>query len=120
MLGQAVVTAAEIAGPQFMKHAQARSDVLAYIDARGPDALAAVNRKEQTLLQRHDAHRVLRKPEGRTGGGPQIYSASIELKRIHFLDQAIRHAARCEGDEVMRLAQAMQVVDARWVDRYAS
>jgi hypothetical protein len=120
VLGQAVASAAEVAGPQFMKHAHARSDLDAYIDARGADALAPVNRKGQTLLQRHDAHRVLRKPEGRAGAGPRIYSASIELKRLQFLDLAIRHAARCEGGEVLRLAQAMQAVDIRWVDRYAS
>lgn len=125
VLGQEVLSPAQIAGPQFMKHAQSRSDVLSYIAARGSDAMQPVNHKQQTLLERHDAHRVVRQPTRTTGdsgqsrdSGPQINSASIELKRISFLDKAIHHAAACKADEVQALSSAMQAVDARWNDRY--
>jgi len=125
VLGQEVVTPAQIAGPQFMKHAQSRSDVLSYIAARGSDARHPVNRKQQTLLERHDAHRVVRQPARATGSseqakdsGPQINSASIELKRISFLDKAIRHAAACNAQQVQALSAAMLAVDTRWNDRY--
>jgi hypothetical protein len=52
-------------------------------------------------------------------GALLIYSASIELKRISFLDKAIRHAAACDANEVLALAAAMHTVDARWEDRFA-
>jgi len=125
LLGQEVVPSAQIAGPQYMKHAQSRADVLSYIAARGSDATQPVNRKQQTLLERHDAHRVVRRPARTTGdseqskgAGPQINSASIELKRISFLDKAIRHAAACNAHEVQALSSAMEAVDTRWNDRY--
>ena len=125
VLGQEVVSPAQIAGPQYMKHAQSRSDVLSYIAARGSDATRPVNRKQQTLLERHDAHRVVRQPARTSAGsqqskaaGPQINSASIELKRISFLDKAIRHAAACNAREVQTLSSAMHAVDTRWTDRY--
>jgi hypothetical protein len=60
-------------------------------------------------------------PPGRTARkerSVQIYSASIELKRISFLDKAIRHAAACGPEEIQALAGAMRAVDSRWKDRY--
>lgn len=44
MLGQELLQSAQIIGPQFMKHAQSRSDVASYITARGPDAMEPVNK----------------------------------------------------------------------------
>jgi hypothetical protein len=126
VLGQELLRPAQAVGPQFMKHTQSRNDVQAYMRARGPDAFEPVNTKRQDLLQRHDAHRVGRWPAPTPPGftatsdrTPQIYSASIELKRISFLDKAIRHAAACDPAQVMAMAGAMQTVDARWTDRFA-
>jgi hypothetical protein len=126
VLGQELLHPAQIIGPQFMKHAQSRNDVQAYIRARGPTALGAVNAKQQTLLQRHETHRVGRWPAppppgfaAKNDGSLQIYSASIELKRISFLDKAIRHAAACDPAQVMALASAMRTADARFQDRFA-
>lgn len=119
ILGQELLKPWEVVGPQFMKHAQSRNDVQSYIMARGADAHAPVNAKQQTLLERHDAHRVVRNPAPASPGMPrdgtaQIYSASIELKRISFLDMAIRHAAQCGADEIRALSSVMQAVDTRW------
>jgi hypothetical protein len=126
VLGQEVLHAAQLVGPQFMKHAQSKADVESYIAARGPDATQPVNKQQQTLLERHNAHRVARWPAPTppgfaavNDGSLQIYSASIELKRISFLDKAIRHAAACDPNEVQALAAAMQTVDTRWKDRFA-
>lgn len=126
VLGQEVLQAAQLVGPQFMKHAQSKTDVESYIAARGPEALQPVNKQQQTLLERHNAHRVARWPAPTqpgfaavNDGTLQIYSASIELKRISFLDKAMRHAAACGPDEVQQLAAAMQTVNARWKDRFA-
>jgi hypothetical protein len=126
VLGQELLRPEEVVGPQFMKHAQSKNDVQAYMRARGPDAFEPVNRKHQNLLQRHDAHRVGRWPAPMPPGftstsdrTPQIYSASIELKRISFLDKAIRHAAACDPAQVMAMAGAMRTVDAQWQDRFA-
>jgi hypothetical protein len=119
ILGQELMKPHQVIGPQFMKHAQSRNDVLSYIAARGADAQAPVNAKHQTLLERHDAHRVVRNPAPAAPGMPrdgtaQIYSASVELKRINFLDMAIRHAAQCGADEIQALSSVMQAVDTRW------
>jgi hypothetical protein len=126
VLGQEVLRAAQLVGPQFMKHAQSKADVQSYILARGADATLPVNKQQQTLTERHDAHRVARWPAPPppgfatvNDGTLQIYSASIELKRISFLDKAIRHAAACDPNEVQALAAAMQAVDTRWKDRFA-
>lgn len=126
VLGQEVLHAAQLVGPQFMKHAQSKADVEAYISARGPDATQPVNKQQQTLLERHNAHRVARWPAAPppgfaavNDGTLQIYSASIELKRISLLDKAIRHAAAGAPSEVQALAAAMQTVNARWKDRFA-
>ena len=125
ILGQELLHSPQLIGPAFMKHAQSRADVQAYVAARGPEAMQPVNGKGQTLLQRHEAHRVARFPASPAAssrqprGSVQIYSASIELKRISFLDKAIRHAAACGPDEVQALAGAMRTADARWKDRFA-
>jgi hypothetical protein len=126
VLGQEVLQPAQLVGPQFMKHAQSRADVRSYIAARGQDAQQPVNKQGQTLLERHDAHRVVRRPvppppgfAAVNDGTPQIYSASIELKRISFLDKAIRHAAACDPNEVKALAATLQTVNANWRDRFA-
>lgn len=125
ILGQELLNSTQLLGPDFMKHAQSRADVQAYMAARGQDALLPVNGDGQTLLERHEAHRVVRWPASTPAsstqprGTPQIYSASIELKRIAFLDKAIRHAAACGPDEVQALAGAMRTADARWKDRFA-
>ncbi|MGM9490609.1 YopJ family acetyltransferase [Ideonella sp. YS5] len=126
ILGQELLHPAQIIGPQFMKHAQSRGDVQSYIRARGPQAQQAVNKQPQTLLERHEAHRVARWPAPAPGARaaasdrmPRISSASIELKRISFLDKAIRHAATCDPAQVMAMAGAMRTVDANWRDRYA-
>ena len=126
VIGQEVLHAASLVGPQFMKHAQSKTDVQAYIAARGPDALEPVNRQRQSLLARHEAHRVARWPGPTPPGHAEtndrtlrISSASIELKRISFLDKAIRHAATCDPAQVMAMAGAMKTVDTQWRDRYA-
>jgi hypothetical protein len=124
VLGQEALDASQLVGPEFMKHAQSRNDVQSY-QARRPGAAALpVNSRQQTLLERHEAHRVARWPAPPPPGFPpndgtlQIYSASIELKRISFLDKAIRHAAACEPAQVMDLAASMRTVDTRWKDRF--
>lgn len=126
VLGQEVLQPAQLVGPQFMKHAQSKADVRSYLAARGPQALQPVNKQGQTLIERHDAHRVARWPAptpsgyaAANDGTLQIYSASIELKRIGFLDKAIRHAAACDANEVQALAATMQAVNSRWTDRFA-
>jgi hypothetical protein len=126
ILGQEVLHADQLIGPEFMKHAQSRADVQSYIAARGPDAHLPVNSHGQSLLERHEAHRVGRWPappppgfSAKHDGTLQIYSASIELKRISLLDKAIRHAAACGPDEIQALAGAMRTADSRWSDRFA-
>lgn len=118
VLGQAALEPAQVAGPTYMKHAQSRTALSDYIAKRGPDAQAPVNRDGQNLLQRHDAHRVRR---DHVVGGERVslpYSASIEIKRLHFLDLAIRHAAQCPPQQALSLARAMRAVDEHWVDKY--
>jgi len=79
----------------FFKHSQSRKtlDRLAAVgqESGRHDAHAdAVNKKGQTIYQRWDEHRVERP---RVSGSPQMvtYSASIEPKRLAFIDQAIAH-----------------------------
>lgn len=119
LLGHYALDAADWVGLPFMKHAQSRNEVLAYL-ARSPmNPSDPVNRKGQTLLQRHDAHRVARWPQADARhSGPLMQSASIELKRITFLDKALQHAARCPPQEVQDLCAFMDGVDRRWRDRY--
>jgi len=120
LLAHYVETAADAFGPAYMKHAQSRAAVLAYLARRPEEGGAPVNRKGQTLLERHDAHRVARWPQ-QSGGrqsGPMLQSASIELKRIAFLDKAIRHAAGCAPEDIRALHAHMGAVDSRWRDWY--
>lgn len=120
LLAHYVKTAADAFGPAYMKHAQSRAAVLAYLTLRPEQGSAPVNRKGQTLLERHDAHRVARWPQqsGSRQSGPMLQSASIELKRIAFLDKAIRHAARCDPGDLSVLHAHMDAVDSRWRDWY--
>ncbi len=120
LLALYVSTAADAFGPAYMKHAQSRGAVLAYLARRPEQGSVPVNHKGQTLLERHDAHRVARWPQ-QSGGrqsGPMLQSASIELKRIAFLDKAIRHAARCDPGDISALHAHMGAVDSRWRDWY--
>lgn len=119
LLGHYALDAAAWVGLPFMKHAQSRNEVLAYL-ARSPmNPSDPLNRKGQTLVQRHDAHRVARWPQADARhSGPLMQSASIELKRIAFLDKALQHAAICPPGEVHDLCAFMDGVDRRWQDRY--
>ncbi len=119
LLAHYATSAADLLGLPYMKHAQSRGAVQDYLARRPQDAGQPVNGKGQTLLQRHDAHRVARWPRsGARRSGPLLQSASIELKRIAFLDKAIRHAARCDAAQVRSLCTSMEAVDARWEDPY--
>lgn len=120
LLAHYVKTAADVLGPAYMKHAQSRTAVQGYLDGL-PDAARhqPVNRRGQTLLERHDAHRVARWPgHAARKPGPLLQSASIELKRIAFLDKAIRHAARCRPQDILPMCEAMDNVESRWRDWY--
>lgn len=119
LLAHYVKTAADVLGPAYMKHAQSRTAVQSYLDGLPYGARhQPVNRKGQTLLERHDAHRVARWPSAARKPGPLLQSASIELKRIAFLDKAIRHAARCSAQDIPPMREAMDNVDSRWRDWY--
>ncbi|UMT96101.1 peptidase C55 [Paracidovorax citrulli] len=120
LLAHYVKTVADVLGPAYMKHAQSRTAVQGYLDGLPHGARdQPVNRKGQTLLERHDAHRVARWPgPAARRPGPLLQSASIELKRIAFLDKAIRHAARCSAQDILPLCEAMGNVDSRWRDWY--
>ncbi len=119
LLGHYAVDAADWVDLPFMKHAQSRTELQDYLAKSPTDASAPVNHKGQTLLERHDAHRVARwPPSDARRTGPMQQSASIELKRIAFLDKALLHAARCAPQEVQSLCDVMDGVDRRWQDRY--
>ncbi|AVS71465.1 peptidase C55 [Paracidovorax avenae] len=120
LLAHYVKTAADMLGPAYMKHAQSRTAVQGYLDGLPYGARhQPVNRRGQTLLDRHDAHRVARWPgPAARKPGPLLQSASIELKRISFLDKAIRHAARCSAQDILPICEAMGNVDSRWRDWY--
>jgi hypothetical protein len=81
---RAVIQDPRVLPPAFLKHWQ-RGSTFAGLP---PDVTqAVVNKKGQTFAQRWDANRVTR--DGAT------YSASIEKKRLQFVEQAIEHF---EGD----------------------
>ncbi|MFD1840550.1 YopJ family acetyltransferase [Paracidovorax cattleyae] len=120
LLAHYVKTVADVLGPAYMKHAQSRTALQGYLDGLPHGARhQPVNRKGQTLLERHDAHRVARWPQpAGHKPGPLLQSASIELKRIAFLDKAIRHAAGCSAQAILPMSEAMDNVDSRWRDWY--
>lgn len=97
--------------PSLFKHATSKDELEHYIQVSGsrrgaaqakkrdgftgwqrprPDALAPVNKKGQSLLERHAAHLVTR-PDRTQPERQRTYSNSYELKRIDMLRQALLH-----------------------------
>lgn len=123
VVGQTVLKPSQVLGPAFMKHAQSRNAVEQYLAERSVaqrDAMSvSVNKHGQTLLQRHDAHRVFRMHKNDQGMRSAFeYSASIELKRIQFIDLAIKHLMTADPSQVTNLARTMLTIDRHWVDSY--
>lgn len=98
----------------FMKHAQSRTAIeqwQAEHPSTAPDV--PVNSEGQTLLSRHEAHRVERHPpNGATKDGkpvkPLNFSASIEQKRITYMNRALEYLRTAPESECQGLLDRLE------------
>ena len=98
----------------FMKHAQSRSAIRQWHSEHpsvAPDA--PVNKKGQTLMSRHEERRVERHPpDGATKDGkpmkPLNFSASIEQKRITYMDRALDYLRMAPESECQSLIDRLE------------
>ena len=98
----------------FMKHAQS-SAAIKHWQAEHPSIApdAPVNAKGQTLLSRHETRRVERHPPiGAVKDGkpmkPLNFSASIEQKRITYMDRALDHLRTAPESECQALLDRLE------------
>jgi hypothetical protein len=98
----------------FMKHAQSRTAIQqwqAEHPSTAPDV--PVNSEGQTLLSRHEAHRVERHaPADATKNGkpvkPLNFSASIEQKRITYMNRALDYLRTAPESECQGLLDRLE------------
>ena len=98
----------------FMKHAQSRTAIKQWQSEHpsvAPDA--PVNKKGQSLMSRHEEHRVERHPpNGAIKDGkpmkPLNFSASIEQKRITYMDRALDHLRTAPESECQGLIDRLE------------
>ena len=98
----------------FMKHAQSSTAIQEW-QAEHPSIApdVPVNAKGQTLLSRHEAHRVERHPpHGAVKDGkpvkPLNFSASIEEKRITYMDRALDYLRTAPESECQGLLDRLE------------
>lgn len=93
--GGRTVNALRHLDPSFFKHATSPNVVNAYLRAQ-PDEVASrpVNREEQTLQKRQEAHMINRK----VGDSLRRYSNSYEGKRLSFFTRAVDYMERRKGE----------------------